>query len=89
MHFTSRFQERVGNKRPSPHHPQSYGKAEAGVKMIKNMILKCISSKGDQDEALLELNNTPRQDTGSCGNSVWKKSKNNTAWWSKKTKNES
>lgn len=48
----------------SPNHPSSNGKAEAGVKMIKNMMIKSLESGGDQNLALLELRNTPRQDTG-------------------------
>ncbi|KAL3836806.1 hypothetical protein ACJMK2_022219 [Sinanodonta woodiana] len=46
------------------HHPKSNGKAEAGVKIIKTMLVKCLNSRTDQYEALLELRNTPRQDTG-------------------------
>ncbi|KAL3887489.1 hypothetical protein ACJMK2_027430 [Sinanodonta woodiana] len=48
----------------SPYHPKSNGKAEGGVKIIKGMMVKCLNSRTDQYEALLELRNTPRQDTG-------------------------
>lgn len=48
----------------SPNHPSSNGKAEAGVKIIRNMMIKSFESGGDQNVALLELRNTPRQDTG-------------------------
>lgn len=48
----------------SPNHPQSNGKAEAGVKVIKNMMIKTLQSGMDQNIALLEQRNTPRQDTG-------------------------
>ena len=48
----------------SPIHPKSNGKAEAGVKIVKNMMKKCLEDGTDQYEALLELRNTPRPDTG-------------------------
>ena len=43
----------------SPGHHQANGKAEAGVKIVKNLLKK---SSGDPYLALLELRNTPRQD---------------------------
>ena len=48
----------------SSYHSKSNGKAESGVKILKNMIRKCLESGGDQYDALLEQRNTPRQDTG-------------------------
>ena len=48
----------------SPGHQQSNGKAEAAVKIIKTMMCKTMKDGRDQFEALLELRNTPRQDTG-------------------------
>ena len=48
----------------SPYHSKSNGEAESGVKIMKNMIRKCLESEGDQYDALLEQRNTPRQDTG-------------------------
>ncbi|XP_052285339.1 uncharacterized protein K02A2.6-like [Dreissena polymorpha] len=48
----------------SPNHPNSNGKAEAGVKIAKRMMLKCLETRSDPYEALLELRNTPRADTG-------------------------
>jgi transposase InsO family protein len=48
----------------SPGHHQSNGKAEAAVKTVKHMMYKCLEEDGNQYEALLELRNTPRQDTG-------------------------
>ena len=48
----------------SPYHHQANGRAEAAVKLVKNMLKKTFHSNGDQYEALLELRNTPRQDTG-------------------------
>ena len=47
----------------SPNHPKSNGKAEAGVKIVKGMMKKCLETKTDPYEALLELRNTPRADT--------------------------
>ena len=46
----------------SPYHSQSNGKAEAAVKSIKKMMMKCRESNSDQYLALLEFRNTPRQD---------------------------
>lgn len=56
----------MGNKSPyyRPHHPQSNGKAESGVKIMKQIIIKCKNSKIDPYIALLEPRNTPRKDTG-------------------------
>ena len=48
----------------SPGHHQSNGKAEAAVKTVKHMMYKCLEKDSNQYEALLELRNTPRQDTG-------------------------
>lgn len=48
----------------SPYHHQSNGKAEAAVKIIKTMMKKTNENQEDQNIALLELRNTPRQDTG-------------------------
>lgn len=48
----------------SPGHHQSNGKAEAAVKTFKHMIYKCLEAGSNQYEALLELRNTLRQDTG-------------------------
>ena len=43
----------------SPGHDQANGKAEARVKIVKNLLKK---SSGDPYLGLLELRNTPRQD---------------------------
>ena len=48
----------------SPEHHQSNGKAEAAVKITKTMMCKALRDDTDQYKALLELRNTPRQDTG-------------------------
>jgi transposase InsO family protein len=48
----------------SPTHHQANGKAESAVKIVKYMLLKCIREESDPYEALLELRNTPAQDTG-------------------------
>ena len=47
----------------SPNHQQTNSKAEAAVKIAKTLIEKCVHSGSDQYLALLELRNTPRQDT--------------------------
>ena len=51
-------------KTSSPEHHQSNGKMEAAVKITKTMICKALRDGTDQYDALLELRNTPRQDTG-------------------------
>ena len=48
----------------SPGHHQSSGKTEAVVKTVKHMMYKCLQDGTDVYEALLELRNTPQQDTG-------------------------
>ena len=45
-----------------PLYPKGNGKAEAAVKTIKNMLLKCHENGDDPYVALLELRATPRQD---------------------------
>jgi len=44
--------------------PQGNGKAESAVKIVKQMMIKCLRNGSDQCEALLEQRNTPCQDTG-------------------------
>ena len=53
----------VNHVMSSPYHPKSNGKAESAVKVIKTMMRKTLKDKDDQYLALLELRNTPRQDT--------------------------
>jgi transposase InsO family protein len=49
----------------SPRYPQSNGLAESSVKIIKNMIKKCITHNDDITAGLLAIRNTPLQ----CGSS--------------------
>jgi transposase InsO family protein len=51
------------HKTSSPGHHSANGKAEAAVKVIKHMMIKCMRNENDHAQALLELRNTPRQDT--------------------------
>jgi len=60
--FAAKWQ--INHHITSPNHPNSNGKAEAGVKIAKQMMIKCVETKTDPYEALLELRNTPRADTG-------------------------
>ena len=46
----------------SPYHPQSNGRAEATVKNLKRIIIKCSMEKESIYAALLEFRNTPRED---------------------------
>nr|XP_022314409.1 uncharacterized protein K02A2.6-like [Crassostrea virginica] len=55
---------RINHVMSSPIHPQSNGKAEAAVKIMKQMLVKCVQDHSDQYEALMEQRITPRQDTG-------------------------
>ena len=48
----------------SPHYPQSNGKAESSVKIIKRLMDKCAADRKDPFLALLDLRNTPNQDIG-------------------------
>ena len=66
--FTRDFLKRWGVTHivSSPHYPQSNGHAEAAVKSVKRLVLKCSTSgRLDMEQftmALLELRNTPRAD---------------------------
>ena len=66
--FTRKW--RINHTTSSPNHPQGNGKAESAVKVIKNLIKKALKDGRDQYEALLELRNTPRQDTGLSPNQM-------------------
>ena len=59
----SRFTKHWGIRhvRSSPGHHLANGKAEAAVKVVKDMMTRCLIDHEDQYEALLELRNTPRQ----------------------------
>ncbi|XP_064622356.1 uncharacterized protein K02A2.6-like [Lineus longissimus] len=48
----------------SPGHHSANGKAEAAVKVAKHLLIKAKKTKTDPYIALLELRNTPREDTG-------------------------
>ncbi|GFS21254.1 Pol polyprotein [Elysia marginata] len=52
------------HKTSSPGHPQSNGRAEAAVKIIKTLMKRATNAETDPYEGLLELRNTPRQDVG-------------------------
>ena len=45
-------------------YPRFNGKAEAGVKLAKNILRKTMGCGGDVQLAVLELRNTPKQDAG-------------------------
>ncbi|PFX28550.1 Uncharacterized protein K02A2.6 [Stylophora pistillata] len=53
----------IGHVISSPHHHKSNGKVEDAVKIAKTMMCKTLLNGTNQHEALLELRNTPHQDT--------------------------
>ena len=53
----------IDHKLTSPHHPSANGRAEAAVKTMKTLMSKCLRERSDPYEALMELRNTPKQDT--------------------------
>ena len=55
---------------PDPMNPRANGKAEAAVKTIKTLMKKCSMDGTNVYMALLELRNTPRQDTGLSPNQM-------------------
>lgn len=59
--FTSRYG--IIHTTSSPGYPKANGKAESAVKTVKHMMIKCLREKSNVYEALLELRNTPPQDT--------------------------
>ncbi|XP_055899117.1 uncharacterized protein LOC129928517 [Biomphalaria glabrata] len=62
LRFTRRWN--ITHIRSNPCYPRTNGKAEAAVKIMKNLILKTKHNGDDPYVALLELRNTPRQCTG-------------------------
>ena len=48
----------------APFHQQANGRAEAAVKTVKTLLRKCRRERCDPYEAMMELRNTPKQDTG-------------------------
>ncbi|XP_045445826.1 uncharacterized protein K02A2.6-like [Melitaea cinxia] len=44
----------------SPYHPKSNGQAESSVKIMKNLLKKCLESNTDPYMALLQYRNTPK-----------------------------
>ena len=53
----------INHRVSSPGHPQGNGKAEAAVKIVKTMLKKTSEDGKDPYLAMLELRNTPRQDS--------------------------
>ena len=51
----------IMHNKSSPNHQQSNGKAESAVKIIKNLMRKCIKENSNMYLALLEQRNMPRQ----------------------------
>ncbi|KAI8728954.1 hypothetical protein BgiBS90_037934 [Biomphalaria glabrata] len=62
LRFTRRWN--INHIRSDPGYPRTNGKAEAAVKLMKNLILKTKHNGDDPYEALLELRNTPQQCIG-------------------------
>ena len=56
----SRFCDSIRHKLLAPYNPKSNGHAEAGVKSVKNILRKCVSSGADPDLMLYEWRNVPR-----------------------------
>ena len=52
----------IRHKLSAPYNPKSNGLAEAGVKSVKNILKKCVSSGADSDFMLYEWRNVPRAD---------------------------
>ena len=44
----------------SPYNPRANGLAESGVKVVKDIFLKCIGEKGDTQRVLYEWRNMPK-----------------------------
>ena len=55
-------QHDIEHETSSPYNPQSNGHAEAAVRDIKHLYLKCKSAKENFPRALSAFNNTPRED---------------------------
>ena len=48
----------------SPHYPQSNGKAENAVKIVKRLFSKCRDARKSEYQALLDWRNTPTEGMG-------------------------
>ena len=57
-------QHDIDHTTSSPHYPQSNGKAENAVKIVKRVFAKCRESGRSEHLALLDLNNTPAEGVG-------------------------
>ena len=44
----------------SPYNPRPNGLAESGAKIVKNLLLKCMSERGDMQRVLYEWRNMPK-----------------------------
>lgn len=52
------------HRTPSPRYPQSNGKVENAVKIVKNLMRKCVLDQNDPFLALLDWRNTPSETIG-------------------------
>jgi len=55
-------EKNISHELSAPYNPKSNGLAESGVKIVKNIILKCIETGEDPRRALYEWRNVPRLD---------------------------
>ena len=49
----------INHEVSSPYNPRANGLAKSGVKIAKNIFLKCINEKGDMQRVLCEWRNMP------------------------------
>ena len=52
---------RISHKLSSPYNPRANGLAESGVKIVKNMLHKCLGEGKDKQRVLYEWRNLPKQ----------------------------
>ena len=53
-------QNGIKHELASPYNPRANGLAESGVKVVKDLLLKCIGEKGDMQRVLYEWRNMPK-----------------------------
>ena len=74
----SQFCEQNGIKHElaSPYNPCANGLAESGVKVVKDLLLKCMGEKGDMQRILYEWRNKPKSHGFSPAQLLFGKSQN-------------
>ena len=69
-------QNSIKHKLASPYNPRANGLAESGVKVVKDLLLKCMGEKGDMRRILYEWRNMPKSHGFSLAQLLFGRSQN-------------